>query len=376
MEFTFSAEQEALRATVRGVLARESSVSLVRDRADRDERAPSAAWQHIVELGWSGTLVPERNGGLGLGMVETAVVMEEIGRALYDGPFLSSAVLATLAARACAADDLLTELATGAQRGSVALEAGGHGDPLGRVATIARADGTLHGTAPLVIDGDTCDWVIVAAREGDPNGPLGTYVVHEPTATPTPTLDITRRFATIEFNRSDGSTQGDDDGTPARRIGPPGDHTELWRAIVDAGAVALAAEMVGVAEAADALALDYAQAREVFGKPLSKFQVTRHKAVDLLRDIELARVAVHYAAWALDADVPECADAVAMAKSYAAEAANHVTAECIQIHGGVGYTWECDAHLYLRRAKVDDLLLGNQAWWRERLAGSYFAALT
>ena len=110
------------------------------------------------------------------------------------------------------------------------LEAGGHGDPLGRVATIARADGTLHGTAPLVIDGDTCDWVIVAAGEGYRTGPLGTYVVHEPTATPTPTLDITRRFATIEFNRSDGSTQGDDDGTPAGRIGPPGDHTELWRA--------------------------------------------------------------------------------------------------------------------------------------------------
>ena len=135
--------------------------------------------------------------------------------------------------------------------------------------------------------------------------------------------------------------------------------------------------MVGVAEAADALALDYAEARVVFGKPLSKFQVTRHKAVDLLRDIELAtcrgalrslgprRRCARVRRRGCDGEVLN-----------AAEAANHVTAECIQIHGGVGYTWECDAHLYLRRAKVDDLLLGNQAWWRERLAGSYFAALT
>jgi alkylation response protein AidB-like acyl-CoA dehydrogenase len=123
------------------------------------------------------------------------------------------------------------------------------------------------------------------------------------------------------------------------------------------------------------VALDYANAREVFGQVLTKYQVTRHKAVDLLREVELAKVGVHYAAWASDADAPDREDAVAMAKSYAAEAANHVGAECIQIHGGVGFTWDCDAHLYLRRAKVNDLLLGAQSWQRERLADSYFASL-
>ncbi len=366
MEFTFSLEQEALRATVRAVLARESPRSLVRERADRDDRDPSVAWQQIVDLGWGAMLVPAAAGGLGLGLIDTVVAMEEIGRALYDGPFLSSGVLATLAARALGAGDLLTELATGSGRGAIALEEAGHGDPVARVATTARrtAGGgyALDGTKPLVVDGDTCDWLIVAARHDD--GTLGTFVVRKPPATPTPALDITRRFATIHL-----------DGTRAEAVGPTGDHTAIWRRVTDDGAVALAAEMLGVAEAANTLALDYAQAREVFGKPLSKFQVTRHKAVDLLRDIELARVAVHYAAWATDADVPERADAAAMAKSYAAEAANHVTAECIQIHGGVGYTWECDAHLYLRRAKVDDLMLGNQAWWRSRLADSYFATL-
>jgi alkylation response protein AidB-like acyl-CoA dehydrogenase len=130
-----------------------------------------------------------------------------------------------------------------------------------------------------------------------------------------------------------------------------------------------------VSEAANALALDYAQARVVFDKPLSKFQVTRHKAVDMLHRIELAKVGVHYAAWASDVEAPDRESAAAMAKSYTAEAANYVTAECIQVHGGVGYTWDNDAHLFLRRAKVDDLLLGAQAWQRERVADLYFSTV-
>src|SRR5205814_2384367 len=163
--------------------------------------------------------------------------------------------------------------------------------------------------------------------------------------------------------------------TRALLVGPSGDHAHLWRRIADDAAVLLAAELIGVSEAASALALDYAQAREVFGKPLSKFQVTRHKAVDMLRELEIARVGVHYAAWASDVEVEDREIAAASAKAYAAHAANYVTAECIQIHGGVGYTWECDAHLFLRRAKVDDLLLGYQGWQRRRVADLYLASL-
>ena len=135
----------------------------------------------------------------------------------------------------------------------------------------------------------------------------------------------------------------------------------------------LAAELIGVSEAAKDLAIDYAQTREVFGKPLSKFQVTRHKAVDMLREIEIARVEVHYAAWASDVDAPDRGMAAAMAKAQAASAANYVTAECLQVHGGVGYTWENDSHVFLRRAKVNDMLLGAQGWQRERVADEYFA---
>ena len=185
-----------------------------------------------------------------------------------------------------------------------------------------------------------------------------------PTAQLVASLDVTRKFARFEFEQ-----------TRALLVGPPGDHAHLWRRIADDAAVLLAAELIGVSEAASALALDYAKDREVFGKPLSKFQVTRHKAVDMLREIEIARVAVHYAAWASEVDAPDREIAAAMAKAQAATAANYVTAECIQIHGGVGYTWENDSHLFLRRAKVDDLLMGAQGWQRERVADEYFAPL-
>jgi alkylation response protein AidB-like acyl-CoA dehydrogenase len=213
----------------------------------------------------------------------------------------------------------------------------------------------------MVMDGHSADWVLVPARTREG---LQTFLVERPPAQPTASLDITRKFARLEF-----------DGTRALLAGAPGDHTHIWRRVLDDAAVLLAAELIGLSEAAKDLALDYAQAREVFGKPLSKFQVTRHKAVDMLREIEIARVAVHYAAWASDVDAPDREMAAAAAKAQAASAANYVTAECIQVHGGVGYTWENDAHIYLRRAKIDDLLLGDQTWQRVRVADEYFATL-
>jgi len=219
----------------------------------------------------------------------------------------------------------------------------------------------LDGVKPMVMDAQSADWVLVPARTREG---LQTFLVEGSVAKPVASLDITRKFARLEF-----------DGTRALLVGPPGDHAAIWRRVLDDAAVLLGAELIGVSEAANALALDYAQAREVFGKPLSKFQVTRHKAVDMLREIEIARVAVYYAAWASDVESPDREIAAAMAKAQAASAANYVTAECIQIHGGVGYTWENDAHVFLRRAKVDDLLMGAQGWQRARVADEYFATL-
>jgi alkylation response protein AidB-like acyl-CoA dehydrogenase len=365
MDFTFSPEQIALREAVRSFLAAEAPNEYVRRMAEHDDAGiTDDVWRKIVDLGWTALLVPESAGGLGLGMVDAVVVQEEMGRAVFPGPFFSSAILATLAARALGLGDQLEALAAGTQRGTVALDEAGYGDPVEHIKVRAQGRGSrykLDGVKPMVPDGCTADWALVTARTREG---LQTFLVDDCNAQPVASLDVTRKFARYEF-----------DDTKATLVGPPGDHAAIWRRVIDDAGVLIGAELIGVSEAANQTALDYAQAREVFGKPLSKFQVTRHKAVDMLREIELARVGVHYAAWASDVEVEDREIAAASAKAYAAHAANYVTAECIQIHGGVGYTWECDAHLFLRRAKVDDLLLGYQGWQRQRVADLYFASL-
>ncbi|MDQ1510329.1 MAG: hypothetical protein QOG50_2173 [Actinomycetota bacterium] len=366
MDFTFSPEQIALRDAVRSFLGVEAPNEYVRRMAEHDDAGVTdEVWRKIVDLGWTGLLVPESAGGLGLGLVVALVVQEEMGRAVFPGPYFSSEILATLAARALGLDEQLAGLAAGTQRGTVALDEAGYGDPIERVHVRANGRGTrykLDGVKPMVPDGMSADWILVPARTREG---LQSFLVERPeNAQPVASLDVTRKFARLEF-----------DETRATLVGPAGDHAAIWHRVIDDAGVLIGAELIGVSEAANQTALDYAQAREVFGKPLSKFQVTRHKAVDMLREIELARVGVHYAAWASDVEVEDREIAAASAKAYAAHAANYVTAECIQIHGGVGYTWECDAHLFLRRAKVNDLLLGYQGWQRQRVADLYFAGL-
>src|SRR5215510_656929 len=313
MDFTFSADQDQLRDAVRAFVAKEAPAEYVRRMAEHDDVGITpAVWQQVVDLGWTAVLVPEEHGGLGLGLVDAVVVQEEMGRAVFPGPYFSSAILATLAARALGLDDLLAALAAGTQRGSVALDEAGHGDPLERIRVRATGRGSrykIDGVKPLVMDGASSDWILVPARTRDG---LQTFLVEAATVAPqpAPSLDITRKFARVEFSE-----------TRALPVGPSGDHAHIWRRVADDVAVLLAAELIGVSEAANALALDYAQAREVFGKPLSKFQVTRHKAVDMLREIEIARVAVHYAAWASDVEAPDREIAAAAAKAQAASAA-------------------------------------------------------
>ena len=357
MDFTFSDEQEALRASVRQVLEREAPGSYVRAMADDERGFTDELWSTISNAGWTGLLVPEEHGGLGLGLVDMDVVMEEMGRVPLPGPYYSSAVLATLAARRLGATDLLPVLASGSQRGTVALEEVGHGDPVDRIRTRARRKGAawiLNGLKPLVLDGATADWVIVVARTEEG---LGSFLLQAPDAQPVPTLDPTRKAARLELV-----------DTPAEPIGPLGDHTAIWRRVVDDAAVMLAAELVGACEAALELAVEYAKVRVQFDRPIASFQVIRHKAVDMLHRLELSRVGTHYAAWASDVDDPAREHAVAMAKGYVGEAAVFISAEDIQIHGGVGFTWDCDAHFYYKRAKQNDVMLGYQGYQRQRLA--------
>lgn len=361
MDFAFSEEQEQLRATVRDFLQRQVSSGYVRRMLDDERGFDDEVWATMVELGWTALLVPEADGGLGRGLVDVVPVMEEMGRLPFPGPYLSSAVLATLAARYLGLGDQLAALAAGTLRGTVALDEEGHGDVVDRVRTRAsRKTGRwlLHGAKPVVLDGHTADFVLVVARTQEG---LGTFLLDAPgergLAQPVPTWDVTRKVARLRL-----------DGVNAEPVGPVGDHTAIWRRVVDDACVALCAELIGTMEAANDLAVEYAKARVQFDRPIATFQVIKHKAADMLHRLELARVGTHYAAWASDADEPVREEAAAMAKAYVPEAANYVTAECIQIHGGVGFTWDCDAHLFYRRAKQNDLLLGYHGTHRERVA--------
>jgi alkylation response protein AidB-like acyl-CoA dehydrogenase len=365
VDFTFSAEQDDFRQAVRTTLAAEAPSTYVRAMIEDPVGVTPALWETMAGLGWLGVLVPESAGGLGLGLVDLVVLQEELGALPFPGPFLSSAVLATLAAVRLGADDLLADLASGRCRGTAAVEEPGHGEPLATVkARAVTAPGAgagevvLEGVKPLVLDGVSADWVLVVARDGTG---LGTFLLENPGESPgcetVPALDVTRKVAHLTL-----------DGRPARRIGPPGDQTGIWARVLDDLSVALCAELVGTAEKALHLAVDYAQVRVQFDRPIATFQVIKHKAADMLHRLELARVGTHYAAWASDAEDSEREKAAAMCKGFAAEAADFVTAECIQIHGGVGFTWDVDAHLLYRRAKQDDLLFGAQGYQRERLA--------
>ena len=357
MDFTFSDDQDALRESVRAFLTREAQGGYVREMGDDERGFTDAMWDKVAELGWPGLLVPESNGGLGLELVDMAVVMEEMGRLPFPGPFFSSAVFATLAARRLEDADLLAQLASGAIRGTVALEELGHDDPVDRVHTRARrkgADWVLTGEKPLVLDGHTADWVIVVARTEEG---LSSFLLEAPRGEAVPTMDPTRKAARLVLEER-----------RAVPLGPRGDQTGLWRRVVDDASVMLAAELVGACDAALSLATEYAKVRVQFDRPIASFQAIRHKAVDMLHRLELARVGTHYAAWTSDVDDPSRERAAAMAKGFVAEAAVFISGEDIQIHGGVGFTWDCDAHLYYKRAKMNDAMLGYQGWQRRRLA--------
>ncbi len=357
MDFTFSTEQDDFRAAVRTTLQSEAPSTYVRAMVDDPVGVTPELWQTIASLGWLGVLVPEDHGVLGLGLVDVVVLQEELGHLPFPGPFVSSAVGATLAAVRLGADDVLADLASGRRRATVAVEEAGHGDPLAHIGARAKRDGdawVLEGTKPVVLDGAHADVAFVVADDGDG---LATFELDRPAGDAVPGLDVTRKMARLVL-----------DGRQARRVGPPGDQSSAWRRILDDLNVALCAELVGTAERALELAVDYAKARVQFDRPIATFQVIKHKAADMLHHLELARVGTHYAAWASDVDDPDRERAAAMCKGYVSEAADAVTAECIQIHGGVGFTWDVDCHLLYRRAKQDDLLFGAQGYQRQRLA--------
>jgi len=366
MELRYSEEQEQLRALVRRFCEERSPETAVRAQLTREPGWDPAVWSALAgELGVTGLLVPEELGGAGLSPVELVVVMEEMGRALLCAPFFSSAVLAVSAllesGDALAQKDYLPTMASGERVATLAwAEARSGWDPA-RVELRARRAGSgwvLEGSKTPVTDGASAALILVAARcdsgvglfavEGDARG-----LVREPI----PPLDLTRRLARLEFA-----------STPARLIGAEGEALAGLERTLDLAAAALAAEAVGGAQFCLDLAVEYAKTRLQFGRPIGSNQAIKHKCADLLCDVETARSAVMHAGFAAGESAEALRIASAMAKAYCSEVFFGAAARCLQIHGGIGFTWDNPTHLYLKRAKSTALLMGDPVYQRDRLA--------
>ncbi|MET7725101.1 acyl-CoA dehydrogenase family protein [Streptomyces mirabilis] len=366
MDFAFSEEQEELGRTVRAFLADTSPETEVRRLMETPEGFNRALWRRMgSELGLQGLAVPEEYGGAGCGPVEVGVVMEEMGRALLCAPFLSSAVLATTTLLRCADEEargrLLPGLASGELVATLALtEDSARWDAAG-VQLIAReTDGSweLTGHKMFVLDGAAADIVLTVARTDDG---IGVFLVDGDapglTREPLPTMDPTRRQARLDYH-----------AVPATRLRTHSDGWGLVAEVLDRAAVALAAEQVGVASRALDMAVEYAKVRHQFGRPIGSFQAVKHLLADVLLEVESARAAAHYALLTAESEAPELPAVASLAKAFCSDACLQATAENIQVHGGIGFTWEHPAHLYLKRAKTSQLLFGDPAYHRELLA--------
>jgi len=364
-----SAEQEELRASVRRFLTDRAPLPRVRALMDGGE-TDWAVWEQAgSQLGLQGLAIPESYGGAGFSFAEQAVVLEEFGAALYGGPYLASAVLAATALLASpdegARREFLPGIASGQTVAALAFtEDGGSWDPAAiRLSAVKDGPGAngawrLDGHKSFVLDGATAGLILVVAATDTGLSLFAVTADADGLSRATlPALDQTRQLARVEFA-----------GVTGRLIGSPGDGAAALDRALDVAAVALAAEQLGGAQRALDMAVEYAKTRRQFGRPIGSFQAIKHRCADLLLEVESLRSAVGYAAAAVAEDSAEIPVLASLVKAYASETYFHVAAENIQIHGGIGFTWEHDAHLYFKRAKASELFLGDGAYHRERLA--------
>lgn len=362
MDFTYSEEQDELRALVRDFLVDRSPESAVREAMAGDGYDWSL-WHGLVgEIGVQGVSTPEEFGGLGLGNVALGIVLEELGRALACVPYFSTVVLAGTVLRGCAAEpyatEVLTAIATGSSTATVAVSDDGGAWTPEKITTTAIQDGTawrVSGVKNFVLDGHVADVLVVAAiADGRP----ALFAVHGNDVgvqrEALPMMDLTRRFATVTL-----------DDAPARLIAA--DALPHLDGLFDTAISALAAEQIGGADRCIELSVEYAKTRMQFGRPIGSFQGIKHKCADMLIQVEAARAATAYALWCLDEEPAAAPVAAGMAQITAASAFFRAAADTIQIHGGIGFTWEHSAHLYFKRAKSSELWLGDPPTHRARL---------
>jgi alkylation response protein AidB-like acyl-CoA dehydrogenase len=372
MELELTADQEALRDAIRAVLAKECPVALARAVTERGER-PDALWATVTELGWPALTVPEAHGGVGLGPVEAGLLAEELGRVVAPGPLLPTVTQLVPAVRRLGSPDQqarwLGAVAAGECTGALAIaEAGDSFDPAHVAATVVRdGDGVVvAGAKRAVMEAAAVDELVIVARDPGTTGDDGVRAVLVPralvAAQPVRAFDGSRGIAHVQL---DGVRVGAD-----RVLGglDAPSRPATVRGVVEEATVALALEMVGVSQAIFDVTLDYAKQREQFGVPIGSFQAVKHKFADMMVAIERARSTAYFAALTIAEDDPRRATATAVAKIAAGDCQRLLAKEGIQLHGGIGYTWEHDMHVYVKRAKSGEPLFGTSAYHRARLA--------
>jgi alkylation response protein AidB-like acyl-CoA dehydrogenase len=365
MNFSFSEDQVLLRNSVRAALDEQCTAARVRALMDDPRGYDESLWSEMAKLGWLGLPFPEEQGGAGLGLVELCLVLEEMGRAAYPGPYFASVVLGglglMLGGSAAQKERWLPAIASGQSRASAALlEDGLDWDPAATAATATRSgDGwRLTGIKRFVPWAHVADVVLVPARS--PEG-LSLFLVDPKSAgitlSPMVGIDLTNRWSEM---RLDKVAVG-----PDAILGEPGSAEALLDSLLRRAAVMSSAEMLGAARRCLDMSVEYVKVREQFGQPVGSFQAIRHRCAEMLLEVENAHAAVYYAAWALTAGAEDAAVAASICKAYVSEAARKVCGDAIQVHGGIGFTWEYDLHLYMKRAKALEPLFGDAQFHRE-----------
>jgi len=374
MEFSFSEDQDELRRAARRFLEVASSEERVRTAMETEQGYDSATWEQLSEeLAWTALTIPEEYGGLGMSYLDLHPLMEEMGRALLCSPFFSTICLGANALLLGGSDTQkerhLPGIAAGETTVTLAYAEKNHQVDAENVeATYSRSGSgyTLRGKKSYVLDGHTADLLIVAARSEQSKGAEGVSLFLVPSDAEgvkrawLPTMDQTRRLAAIELG---------DVAVPADALlGEEGRGWELSERTLDLGRIALAAEQVGAAERCLEMSVDYAKVRKQFGRPIGSFQAIKHKCADMLTMIESARSAAFYASALAAQGESDLEEAASGAKAFCSDTFFHCAAENIQIHGGIGFTWEHPAHMYFKRAKATEVLFGDPSSHRERVA--------
>jgi len=374
MNFSFSEDQVLLRNSVRAALDEQCTAAHVRAMMDDERGYREELWHEMAKLGWLGLPFPEEQGGAGLGLVELALVLDEMGRAAYPGPYFATVVLGGLGLQlggsAAQKERWLPAIASGQARASAALlEDGLDWDPSATAATATRTgDGwRLSGVKRFVPWAHVADVVLVPARA--PEG-LSLFLVDPRgagvTVTPMVGIDLGNRWS--ELRLADAAVPAD------ALVGPAGGAGPVLDTLLRRAAVIASAEMLGAARRCLDMSVGYAKVREQFGQLIGSFQAIRHRCAEMLMEVENSHAAVYYAAWALTAGAEDAAMAASICKSYVSDAARKVCGDAIQVHGGIGFTWEYDLHLYFKRAKSLEPLYGDAAHHRELIVRGITAA--